>query len=313
MNITTILFYTVYLKTIKVSCNSKTKEVNKMSEMNKTRTHKFVDTHPYLAACLFGVILWLVAGFLSAGINFLIHLVIADYPVTTGPVGTVLGSIAALLFYQFWFRPEFEGHMKGGDIAEGFRAAVPYLIYLAVSFVIDLFFVPEISFKLISLNLLFTAIAAGFIEETIFRGGLLTTMLRKMNNPNRILTAAVISAAVFGVIHMTNIVSGAGVMITVMQSINAFTTGLADALIYMVSGNIFVTIAIHTLHDILAFSFDTVTDSGLMTSTITWETWLNFALCTALGVYSIYMMRKESIQKHIMNVWNKKWNVTDKD
>ena len=44
---------------------------------------------------------------------------------------------------------------------------------------------------------------AGFIEETIFRGGLLTTMLRKMNSPNRILTAAVISAAVFGVIHMT--------------------------------------------------------------------------------------------------------------
>ena len=117
-----------------------------------------------------------------------------------------------------------------------------------------------------------------------------------------------LSGAVFGVIHMSNILSGAGVLVTVMQSINAFTIGIADALIYMVSGNIFVTIVIHTLHDILAFSFDTVTDSGLMISTVSLETWVNFAQCTALGAYSIYMLCKEDVQKHIMDVWTKKWN-----
>lgn len=279
-----------------------------MSEINKTRKHKLTDSHPYIAACIFAVVLWLICAFMAAGINFLIHLVISDYPVTIGPVGTILGSIAALLFYQFWFRPEFEGFFSGGDIAKGFKASIPYLIYLAAAFVTDFFFFPEISFKFISLNLLFTAIAAGFIEETIFRGGLLTTLLRKMESPKRILPAALISAAVFGVIHMSNILSGAGVLVTVMQSINAFTIGIADALIYMVSGNIFVTIVIHTLHDILAFSFDTVSDNGLMISTVSLETWVNFAQCTALGAYSIYMLCKEDVQKHIMDVWTKKWN-----
>ena len=117
-------------------------------------------------------------------------MVIKDYPLETGPAGTIIGTLAALLFYQFWFRSAFEGHLKGGDMAIGFRSAIPYLIYLAISFVLSFFFVPDVNFRLISLQLLFTAIAAGFIEETIFRGGMLTTLLRKMDSPKKNFTGS---------------------------------------------------------------------------------------------------------------------------
>ena len=279
-----------------------------MSETKKIRTHKFTDAHPYLASFLFAVALWLISAFLSIGINVLIRMVIKDYPLETGPAGTIIGTLAALLFYQFWFRPAFEGHLKGGDMTIGFRSAIPYLIYLAISFVLSLFFVPDVNFRLISLQLLFTAIAAGFIEETIFRGGLLTTLLRKMESPKRILPAALVSAAVFGIIHMANVLSGADVLKTVLQSANAFSSGLADALIYMTTGNIWLNIAVHTLHDIIAFSFDTVAENGLMLRTVTWDSWLDFALAAMLGVYSIVMLCRGDVQKHIMDVWAKKWN-----
>ncbi len=235
-------------------------------------------------------------------------MVIKDYPLETGPAGTIIGTLAALLFYQFWFRSAFEGHLKGGDMAIGFRSAIPYLIYLAISFVLSFFFVPDVNFRLISLQLLFTAIAAGFIEETIFRGGMLTTLLRKMDSPKKILPAALISAAVFGIIHMANVFSGADVLKTVLQSANAFSSGLADALIYMTTGNIWVNFAIHTLHDIIAFSFDTVAENGLMLRTVTWDSWLDFALAAMLGVYSIVMLCRGDVQKHIMDVWTKKWS-----
>ena len=120
--------------------------------------------------------------------------------------------------------------------------------------------------------------------------------------------AALISAAVFGIIHMANVLSGADVLKTVLQSANAFSSGLADALIYMTTGNIWVNFAIHTLHDFIAFSFDTVAENGLMLRTVTWDSWLDFALAAMLGVYSIVMLCRGDVQKHIMDVWTKKWS-----
>lgn len=116
-----------------------------------------------------------------------------------------------------------------------------------------------------------------------------------MDSPKRILPAALISAAVFGVIHMTNALSGADLLKTVLQSVNAFSSGIADALIYMVTGNIWVNFAIHTLHDIIAFSFDTVAENGLMLRTVTWDSWMDFALATMLGVYSIVMLCRGNV------------------
>ena len=280
-----------------------------MSETKK-RQHRFTGHHPYLSGCLFGVLMWLISGFSSFGINRLIHMAFADYPIETGPIGIILGSLLALSVYWFWFRPEFEGHFKGGSVSKGFQAAIPYFAYLIFSFILDCFFVPGMQFHLITPHLLFNAIAAGFLEETIFRGGLLTTMMRKRNDPKRILTASLISSLIFGLFHLTNISSGGEQLPTIFQTVNAFTTGIVDAMIYLVSGNILVTIAIHTLHDIIAFSF---VQNGSIVSTgpITWETWLNFALCTALGIYAVRMLCEPAIQTHISEVWSKKWNTSD--
>ena len=279
------------------------REDYEMSEKKKARSHALTDRHPYIASVLMGIVMWLIGSFGTILINMLIHLVFKDYPVEAGPVGILAGSVAAFAFYKFWFRPEFEGHLKGGNMKAGFRIAVPYIVYLIFSFVLDAFFAPNYVFRIIPLDMLLRALVAGFIEECIFRGGMLTTLTRRMPGPKRILPAVLFSSAVFGIVHMTNINSGYSVVQASVQSVNAFTTGIVDALIFLVSGNAWTTILLHVLHDIIAFSFEN--PAGFV---VNWETWLNFVLCTALGVHSIVMLRKPEIQKHILKMWAKKWN-----
>ena len=288
--------------------SSDLKGVKKMTETKKIRSHAFVDKHPYLAAALMGIVMWLISATGTIVVNKLINLIFEQYPVESGPVGIVLGALAAFAFYKFWFRPEFEGNLKGGDIKAGFKIAIPYLAYLVFSFVLDAFFVPQYVFRILPLSSLLTALVAGFIEECIFRGGILTTLTRRMPGPKRIIPAVLFSSAIFGIVHMTNISAGYTVVRAVFQSVNEFTSGIMDALIFLVSGNIWATILLHILHDIIAFSFEQT--GGYV---VNWETWVNFGLCTAVAIYAIVMLRKPEIQNHILDLWAKKWGEQPRD
>ena len=274
--------------------------------MGKKRKHSRVDNHPYIGACLMGIIMWLISALGTVAVNTPIHMIFENYPRESGPVGILIGSLAAFLFYKFWFRPEFEGLLRGGNMKAGLKMAVPYIAYLVFSFFLDAFFVPTYQFRIIPIGMLFMALVAGFIEECIFRGGILTTLTRRMPGPKRIIPAVLFSSVIFGLAHMTNINAGADIISTIFQTVNAFTTGIVDALIFLVSGYIWPVILMHILHDIVAFSFETVGET-----VVNWETWLNFGLCTALGVYAVMMLRKPDVQKHILDVWKKKWNETD--
>ena len=85
----------------------------------KTRQHKFVEKFPVVAAILMAIFWMLLFEIIEVIINFGIHMVISGYDVATGPVGLFAGAAITLVLYKWWFRPEFEGMLKG-DLPLGF-------------------------------------------------------------------------------------------------------------------------------------------------------------------------------------------------
>ncbi|WP_298844321.1 CPBP family intramembrane glutamic endopeptidase [Clostridium sp.] len=83
-------------------------------------------------------------------------------------------------------------------------------------------------------------IIAPIYEEIIFRGILLKGMSKKINPA----IAIVISALLFGIVHMN-----------IPQGVNAFLLGLVLGFIYLSSKSIYLSIFAHFINNILALSF----------------------------------------------------------
>ncbi|MBK9304296.1 MAG: CPBP family intramembrane metalloprotease [bacterium] len=88
----------------------------------------------------------------------------------------------------------------------------------------------------------------GFAEEVVFRGVALRALL-----PGGALRAAVLSSAIFGLLHLANLVSGADPVATGLQVVFAGLFGFAAAAPRLVTGTLWPLVAIHALQDFLAF------------------------------------------------------------
>ncbi|MBO4750470.1 MAG: CPBP family intramembrane metalloprotease [Lachnospiraceae bacterium] len=135
--------------------------------------------------------------------------------------------------------------------------------------------------KIVLANLFFT-LAIGMIEELYFRGIICGLLLRK-----GVAKAVIISAVLFGLAHLMNVMGGAHLVETILQILFAFTYGLVFAVIFYVGGSIVPCLLLHALHDFCSF----ISADGSLA--------LNIAVGTVqfliLLIYFIYLIKKEKI------------------
>ena len=156
-----------------------------------------------------------------------------------------------------------------------------------------------------------SSLAAGFGEEAIFRAYGLSTIMRKCKSEKHIITGLAITSVIFGGIHAFNIFAGANSGNTVLQVITAGSLGLFLGALYLRCGNLWPSIIIHTVNDILALTNVTdITEQGIVIGGITWFDYLDVVTCIIIGIIGIWMVRSEK-RPEIMEIWNKKWK-TDK-
>lgn len=100
----------------------------------------------------------------------------------------------------------------------------------------------------------------GITEETCFRG-IVTNLLAQRYVRNRIslYLTALLSGAIFGILHFTNILDGASPSGTFLQVIHAFGMGCFFSAVYLRTGNIWVVVSIHALQDFLAMNVTGIT------------------------------------------------------
>lgn len=118
----------------------------------------------------------------------------------------------------------------------------------------------------------------GVAEEVFFRG-IIFNILRKYS----IKKAALISAVIFGVFHLANLLGGQNTLYTLTQICYAFLFGLACSLIYYFTNSLVPIILWHFIHDFISISTGDVIDTKAIIILI--------IEVLILLIYNIYMLK----------------------
>ena len=216
----------------------------------------------------------------------------------------VPGAVIALLVFDRIFKGEFLGFVRGGDSNTGLRLVSVMILYF-VFLICQMLFCGE--FAAPTLKSFANACAAGFAEEVVFRGYLITFLLRHRNNTRAIPRILVASSVLFGVSHLLNINGGAPLGITIMQVIGAVGLGAVFGAVYMRSSNLLIVIVAHSLTDLIAFMDSVqISEDGIMIADLTLTNYIDIAICIGMFAYALYLVRPEK-REEIISLWDKKW------
>lgn len=278
---------------------------------HKTRRHKFVEKSPAAAAILMCLLWFVLYQLLEFAINYPVSILISDYNPIIGPIGMVLSVVIMMGVYKLWFRPEFEGMLKG-DLPLGFLLGLIELIYVVVTFAVSMMFGYELNIKPLTSVIIFSSLRAGLGEEFIFRGVLISTLMRQWKDQNKFRSAALVSGIVFGLIHATNVFAGADPLRTLLQVIGAVGIGVIFTAVYLRSGSILPCMFYHTLHDIIAIAGESeVTETGIITaSKINTGDGANLVMSLVLAAIALWLLRPEK-NEEMRALWNRKWKLQE--
>ncbi|MBP1042587.1 CPBP family intramembrane metalloprotease [Vagococcus sp. BWB3-3] len=121
-------------------------------------------------------------------------------------------------------------------------------------------------------------LAVGVFEELIYRG-LILNYIQKSSRKKAIL----LSAGLFGIGHLVNVLGGAALNLTVVQIVFAGLFGIVTAELVMLTGSILPVMVWHTCHNIL---------SNLTNSSVTTELIVVGVQCLVLALMAVLLWRQ---------------------
>ena len=100
------------------------------------------------------------------------------------------------------------------------------------------------------INLLLYCLAIGMAEEFLCRAWIQNEFIERFgHNRKGIIESIIFSSFIFGVMHFTNILAGQTVLETILQVLQATSSGFLFGAIYYRTGNIWSTIFLHSFYD----------------------------------------------------------------
>ena len=277
-----------------------------MSKVKKAKEHKFLNKHTVLGVFLLMYFNFVLIDFVIGATSAIIceHAGI-DNKIGLG-AGAIIGSILALIIWFRFFSPEYKWKPESGSWGKSFRLLIPLYIYWVFLFGTFGYLSKSFPFGAISLSSFLAAIMAGAGEEVAFREVGISYLARQWKDENKIILMAIIPAAAFSLIHLTNSVTDMDVVGVLEQMLLTFFLGVFFAAVYIRTGNIWPLILCHSLHDILLSSVsEKETALGVQ-----FPDWFVPALGVVEGlllVCGLYMLRK-SKRGEIIALWNRRWS-----
>ena len=120
----------------------------------------------------------------------------------------------------------------------------------------------------------------------------------------------VLSSVIFGLIHLTNLLSGAPFGATILQILNAFGMGMFLCAVFLCSGSLWPGIIIHTLFDTFAFlDVPNIAEGGHIATdySFSWTDLIVFAFIAVSIAAGLYLVRP-GVRAEITALRNRKWN-----
>lgn len=144
--------------------------------------------------------------------------------------------------------------------------------------------------------LLFAAVclSVALFEELLFRGFLLSALYRRFGPGRKSRFAAVLlSAAVFALFHLLNLLTGEAPFAVALQVGYSFLVGAMTGALFLVSGNLLLPIAVHAVYNFCGLLLSELGQGDLRMDGATVAVTVAVALCAAV-VLSRLLWRQET-------------------
>ena len=128
-------------------------------------------------------------------------------------------------------------------------------------------------------------IAIGFYEELAFRGFVFPLIMEKTGTTRKgIFLATIYSGAVFGLMHLVNLLEGAGIGSVVLQIGYSFLIGAMCSVVLVKTRNVWICVVLHAIYDFCGFLIPELGQG------IIWDT-ATVVITTVLAVVTfVYML-----------------------
>jgi membrane protease YdiL (CAAX protease family) len=216
--------------------------------------------------------------------------------VIVGRVGICIFAIAMLYTLGWWVESGFVR-------PKSWRILLPYLPLFLLICVAKISEINSLGIRRTDLNFiligLFIYIAGGFMEEAIFRGLVLRTLL-----PQGLLRAALLSSLIFAVVHLLNLTGGANLAATLLQVVVAFLMGLAFVAPLAVTRNIWPLVLIHSLSNFIGYlTIGGILNTGTASQSPSLSQVVNSLLIPfVLAIYSTWLIIRTEMRNSLRNV-----------
>lgn len=280
-----------------------------MSKKVKQKKKHKILSHPILATIL--LIIWGLFFYSVGGevIGYIAERCGFKYAKELTGFACAAFALLALWNHKSHFKPEYKGSFANIWFpAKDLKIA--YLAYFAALAIVDMYGFIGNSVQ-VTANALALACMAGFGEEMAVRALPISVMMRDWMDEKHIPFAACFTAVLFGAVHFMNISAGAAVDVTIIQFIFATGIGIFFAAVYLRTGNLWLTIIMHTVHDFLGFIIVGATsESGVILEISTFDAVASIILGVVATVLGLYLVRK-SVRGQIVEIWKERWSVED--
>jgi len=264
---------------------------------------------PVLGSVLLAIHAYMASGFVFAFPGVILDKFIADEAYGFASLSSAIGGICILFIHKFWFKDEFKGCFRKDYGDRKFRCMIIAFILFDLTVMLCSFIGTELAIP--TLKLTFTAIMAGVCEEVTFRALPISIAMKSNDNKKCLVIALVASSILFGVTHSLNVLGGGDVFSMCLMVVRTFGKGVLYAAIFLRTGNILITIAMHTLHDYIAF-LPFLGRSDVTTQAVSTLNTVRITVYTILTVvFAVVLLRGHSDE--IMSVWRERWNKEDNE
>lgn len=239
----------------------------------------------------------------------------------------MLGEICATVFLFFMVVACKKSDLifkNRGSIRESLIVSLPFIIYIfyIASFLLASYMVEGYDF--VSFDNIFAVsvfyIFVGIFEDFLIRGLSLNILLDKYGKNERgIWLSVFLSSLFFGVIHFSNLLTGASFRGVLIQVITATCIGFYFSAIYLRSGNVWTPAILHGVYDLAVsvsafFAINEVVDTTAeYAASISNYSWANLGIGLFYILLTAFLLRKKKMSNVKAMLSGQKKEKTKKD
>ncbi len=229
---------------------------------------------------------------------------IADDQIASS-IGVIVVSLLWLFLHCFWFRGEVHHFFDAKGLIKYLPLGWSMILLPVFTLIVNLIGGKQIGHVFLALML---ALAAGISEEVIFRVIPISVAMRNVDKEKAVATTFILTSVCFGVFHALNVFAGADIGSTILQVIYATGVGLVYAAIYMRTGNLWVTMILHSFTDFMGFLVMNIDKTGgVIKEGSNLSSIIYLLICALVFFVNAFMIFKKEDQKQVPAVWKRIW------